>query len=174
MQPGRSIFARRGTKPSFSAANSIVLRKIGGMPEEVAMTGVSPFRPATAIASVAYKLSRSPDLMLLHSNILNEPWTCTRLSMAIQAAVATVSQWEAEETNYEGLRVKVDEGEGSEGWLMNRMSLHEPIVIFNVESEVKGGVAAIAATLLHEVLGPLKKDLDLSSLEERVAAAKRK
>lgn len=51
-----------------------------------------------------------------------------------QAAVAKVSEWETEETNFEGLRVKVDEGEGREGWLMNRMSLHEPIVIFNVES----------------------------------------
>lgn len=28
----------------------------------------------------------------------------------------------------------VDEGDGRAGWLMNRMSLHEPIVIFNVES----------------------------------------
>ncbi len=57
---------------------------------------------------------------------------------------------------------------------MNRMSLHEPIVIFNVESEVEGGVAAIAATLLNEVLGPLKGELDVSSLEKRVAAAERK
>ena len=57
---------------------------------------------------------------------------CHRL--AGQAAAVTLSQWEAEITNYEGLRVKVDEGEGREGWLMNRMSLHEPIVIFNVES----------------------------------------
>lgn len=56
------------------------------------------------------------------------------LSSTNQAAVGSVGQWETEETNFEGLRVKVDEGEGSEGWLMNRMSLHEPIVIFNVES----------------------------------------
>ena len=28
----------------------------------------------------------------------------------------------------------VDEGNDRAGWLMNRMSLHEPIVIFNVES----------------------------------------
>lgn len=28
----------------------------------------------------------------------------------------------------------VDENDGRAGWLMNRMSLHEPIVIFNVES----------------------------------------
>lgn len=51
-----------------------------------------------------------------------------------QAAVAHVSQWKSEDTNFEGLRVAVDEGDGRAGWLMNRMSLHEPIVIFNVES----------------------------------------
>lgn len=51
-----------------------------------------------------------------------------------QAAIDGVSNWEAEEVNYEGLRVVVDEGGGKAGWLMNRMSLHEPIVIFNVES----------------------------------------
>ncbi|CBJ29497.1 Phosphomannomutase/phosphoglucomutase, C-terminal fragment [Ectocarpus siliculosus] len=90
---------------------------------------------------------------------------------ATEAAAATVSDWQAEETNFEGLRVKVDEGEGSEGWLMNRMSLHEPIVIFNVESEVEGGVAAIAANLLKHVLEPLRGDLDLSSLDKSAATA---
>lgn len=59
---------------------------------------------------------------------------CPLSRLTNQVAVPIVSQWETEETNFEGLRVKVDEGEGSEGWLMNRMSLHEPIVIFNVES----------------------------------------
>ncbi|CAM9099175.1 unnamed protein product [Ectocarpus sp. 6 AP-2014] len=90
---------------------------------------------------------------------------------ATEAAAATVSDWQAEETNFEGLRVKVDEGEGNEGWLMNRMSLHEPIVIFNVESEVEGGVAAIAANLLKHVLEPLREDLDLSSLDKSAATA---
>lgn len=51
-----------------------------------------------------------------------------------QTAVESVSEWEAEEVNFEGLRVSVDEGNGRAGWLMNRLSLHEPIVIFNVES----------------------------------------
>lgn len=74
----------------------------------------------------------SPSTTSLGQVSLFFPLPLSRLTN--QAAVATVSQWETEETNFEGLRVKVDEGEGSEGWLMNRMSLHEPIVIFNVES----------------------------------------
>lgn len=54
--------------------------------------------------------------------------------LSLQEAVETVSTWEAEKVNYEGLRVAVDEGNGRAGWLMNRLSLHEPIVIFNIES----------------------------------------
>lgn len=59
---------------------------------------------------------------------------CFRSRRSLQEAVEVVSSWEAEEMNYEGLRVAVDEGNGRAGWLMNRLSLHEPIVIFNVES----------------------------------------
>lgn len=56
------------------------------------------------------------------------------VSAPFQEAVGVVSSWEAEEVNYEGLRVAVDEGNGRAGWFMNRLSLHEPIVIFYVES----------------------------------------
>ncbi|CAM9315719.1 unnamed protein product [Scytosiphon promiscuus] len=112
----------------------------------------------------------SAEFRLRVSNSVEPAAMYARTLKATEVAVATVSQWETEETNFEGLRVKVDEGGGREGWLMNRMSLHEPIVIFNVESEVEGGVAAIATTLLKHVLGPLKEDLDLSSVEKSAAS----
>ncbi|CAN0009703.1 unnamed protein product [Hapterophycus canaliculatus] len=113
----------------------------------------------------------SAEFRLRVSNSVEPATMYARTLKATEVAVTTLSQWETEETNFEGLRVKVDEGEGREGWLMNRMSLHEPIVIFNVESEVEGGVAAIAATLLKKVLEPLKKDLDLSALEKSATTA---
>eukprot|EP00903_Cladosiphon_okamuranus_P014178 g13175.t1 len=115
----------------------------------------------------------SAEFRLRVSNSVEPSAMYAKTLEATEAAVGSVSNWETEETNFEGLRVKVDEGEGSEGWLMNRMSLHEPIVIFNVESEVQGGVAAIAATLLENVLEPLKGDLDLSSLETSAASTPR-
>lgn len=83
--------------------------------------------------SCTYTFPSGDRVILLH-RIFSTKLGRSLPSLAVQAAVAIVSHWEAEETNFEGLRVKVDEGEGSEGWLMNRMSLHEPIVIFNVES----------------------------------------
>ncbi|KAG5186936.1 hypothetical protein JKP88DRAFT_348102 [Tribonema minus] len=88
---------------------------------------------------------------------------------AFTAAAAKVPAWEVEVPNFEGLRVNVDEGGGRRGWAMARMSLHDPIVIFNVESEVESGVAAIAKQLLSEVLAGFEDRLDLSPLHKRVA-----
>jgi len=35
--------------------------------------------------------------------------------------------------------VTVDEGEGRMGWLLLRASLHDPLLVLNVESELEGG-----------------------------------
>lgn len=63
---------------------------------------------------------------------------------------AAVEGWKLEETNYEGYRVIVDEGDGREGWLLLRQSLHDPLLPLNIESEIRGGVAKIATTLVNE------------------------
>ena len=67
------------------------------------------------------------------------------------------------EKNYEGVRILFGKGRG-DGWALVRMSLHEPIMPVNFESNVKGGVKKIAETL-YSLLGkydflqtdPLKK-----------------
>lgn len=67
------------------------------------------------------------------------------------------------EKNYEGVRILFGKGRG-DGWALVRMSLHEPIMPVNFESNVKGGMAVIAKTL-YSLLGkydflkadPLKK-----------------
>jgi hypothetical protein len=65
------------------------------------------------------------------------------LSLSLTAATAQVSNWELESPNFEGLRVNVDEGNCRSGWVMERMSLHDPIIIFNVESEVQDCIIII-------------------------------
>ncbi len=47
-----------------------------------------------------------------------------------------------EEKNYEGVRVRVDTGD-IHGWLLLRMSLHDPILPLNVESKEPGGLEKI-------------------------------
>jgi phosphomannomutase len=55
------------------------------------------------------------------------------------------SRLEVVEPNYEGVRVNYDL-EGYKGWFLLRMSLHDPVMALNVESETAGGVdKALAA-----------------------------
>ena len=37
------------------------------------------------------------------------------------------------------VQVTVDEGAGRMGWLLLRASLHDPLLVLNVESELEGG-----------------------------------
>lgn len=53
--------------------------------------------------------------------------------------------------NYEGVRMNFDKAHGN-GWVLARMSLHEPILPVNAESEEKGG----AAKLVKEIYDFLK------------------
>ena len=45
--------------------------------------------------------------------------------------------WKSAESNYEGWRVSVLDGEG---WVLIRQSLHDPLLVINAESNVEGGV----------------------------------
>jgi hypothetical protein len=52
-----------------------------------------------------------------------------------------------EAVNYEGWRVTVDQGDGRRGWLLLRQSLHDPLLVLNVESDQEGGKHCAAAAL---------------------------
>ena len=68
-------------------------------------------------------------------------------------------------SNYEGVRVNFDKEHGN-GWLLVRMSLHEPIMPVNAESDTAGGVK----TILKELHGFLKQYsfLNLEKLEKAI------
>lgn len=69
--------------------------------------------------------------------------------------------------NFEGIRLNFDREHG-DGWLLARMSLHEPIMPINIESNSAGGVSLIAAELYKFLKGyPF---LDLSPLEKLLGA----
>jgi len=70
--------------------------------------------------------------------------------------------WDIAPDNREGLRVSFPAGQG-DGWFLLRLSVHDPIMPLNIESNSVGGVKIIAETLygfLKNVQG-----LDLSPLE---------
>ncbi|MBE7083275.1 MAG: phosphomannomutase/phosphoglucomutase [Clostridiales bacterium] len=73
--------------------------------------------------------------------------------------------WSLAENNYEGVRVNLDKDHGN-GWFLLRLSLHDPLLPLNIESNDKSGAKKIA-TELAEFIKNYDK-LDAKSLLEFV------
>lgn len=58
----------------------------------------------------------------------------------------TVPGWSVEPENYEGVRVSCDQERG-DGWFLLRLSLHDPLMPLNIESNTKGGADKILEQL---------------------------
>lgn len=56
------------------------------------------------------------------------------------------SEWHIAPDNHEGIRVSFDKNSG-DGWFLLRLSVHDPIMPLNIESDSFGGVKAIFARL---------------------------
>lgn len=66
------------------------------------------------------------------------------------AFAASQPGWTVVQPNYEGVRVSCDATAGN-GWCLLRMSLHDPIMPLNIESDTVGG-GAVIETLLRQFL----------------------
>ncbi len=64
----------------------------------------------------------------------------------LASKIADIEYWEIVSPNYEGIRVRCTAPDEM-GWFLLRMSLHDPVMPLNIESEVVGGVEIIAAKL---------------------------
>ncbi len=74
--------------------------------------------------------------------------------------------WKACDNNYEGIRINTDKANGN-GWFLIRLSVHDPIIVFNSESNEIGGIM----TMCREVLSVIQKAesidmLDISALTD--------
>ena len=83
----------------------------------------------------------------------------------LTAYAQTKSGWSLESENYEGVRVNLD-GEHGNGWFLLRLSLHDPLLPLNIESDEQGGAKKIAKELA-EFLSAYDK-LEKSKIEEYV------
>ena len=81
----------------------------------------------------------------------------------LHAFVDAQPGWTLAPNNYEGVRVNLDEKHGN-GWFLLRMSLHDPLMPLNIESDSEGGVKVIAREL-YPFLAQFDK-LDSSALTE--------
>ena len=67
--------------------------------------------------------------------------------------------------NYEGVRVNLDDKNGN-GWFLLRLSLHDPLLPLNIESNDIGGAKIIASKLYNFIKNYDK--LDISSIEKYI------
>jgi phosphomannomutase len=69
-----------------------------------------------------------------------------RVITDLQTFALSQSDWKVVPNNYEGIRVSCTSPDEN-GWFLLRLSLHDPVMPLNIESNVQGGVAKIAQRL---------------------------
>ena len=104
--------------------------------------------------SEEYRLKISAEDFRTHGNAVIEQ---------LQTYVKKQSGWQAVPNNYEGLRVACSDSQ-EDGWFLLRLSLHDPVLPLNIESNVKGGVEKIKRRLL--AFFKAVEQLNISSLEQ--------
>lgn len=77
-------------------------------------------------------------------------------------SVESIKDWQVVEPNYEGVRVRCTNPEEN-GWFLLRLSLHDPVMPLNIESNCKGGMQKIASRI--KKLLSVYNGLDLSAFE---------
>lgn len=65
---------------------------------------------------------------------------------ALRKNIESIQGWEVEEPNYEGIRIKCTNPD-EQGWFLLRLSLHDPVLPINIESNIKNGLSVIKAKL---------------------------
>jgi phosphomannomutase len=75
---------------------------------------------------------KNPDFRLYGNKIITD----------LEKYVASISGWQIVPKNFEGIRVSCDKDSG-DGWFLLRLSLHDPVIPLNIESNMDGGVRQI-------------------------------
>ena len=75
----------------------------------------------------------------------------------LTAYAAKQPGWSLAPSNFEGVRVNLDEAHGN-GWFLLRLSLHDPLLPLNIESNSAGGAKKIASELAGFIAGFDKLD----------------
>ena len=85
-----------------------------------------------------------------------------RVITDLESFSQTQLDWQIAPNNYEGIRVNCT-AEAEQGWFLLRLSLHDPVIPLNIESDIAGGVTIIAQRLQRFLQD--FSELDLSSFD---------
>ncbi len=76
--------------------------------------------------------------------------------------------WRAAADNYEGIRINADKSCGN-GWFLVRLSVHDPIIVLNAESNENGGIMKMCKDIYDVISAAENLDkLDISALTDFV------
>lgn len=99
---------------------------------------------------IRIKIKRD-DLSTYGENIISE----------LKNYVNSVEGWGIEPENYEGVKINCNE-ESGDGWFLLRLSLHEPVLSLNIETNSDEGISIIGKNIMMFL--DKFKDLDLSDI----------
>ena len=122
-------------------------------------------RQGKSLESLLEDLAEPAEAVEIRMPITEEAYReCGELILKNLEAYAEEHHWQLAPDNREGLRVSFPK-ENGDGWFLLRLSVHDPIMPLNVESDSKGGVARI----LDQLTPFLKtcRELDLSPLGQK-------
>jgi phosphomannomutase len=110
-------------------------------------------------------LREPAEALELRFPILKEDFRAAGTDIIARLTEYAVSQpgWTVAPDNFEGIRVSLDNERGN-GWFLLRLSVHDPIMPLNVESDSAGGVKKILSLLAPFLRGC--SDLDLTVLDK--------
>ena len=76
--------------------------------------------------------------------------------------------WTAANDNHEGIRINADKSNGN-GWFLLRLSVHDPIIVLNAESDENGGIMKMAKDIYFVISAAENLDkLDISALKKYI------
>ena len=74
------------------------------------------------------------------------------IELLLEKEAVSHEGWRASADNYEGIRINADINCGN-GWFLLRLSVHDPIIVLNAESNENGGIMK----MLKDILNFIKK-----------------
>lgn len=106
------------------------------------------------LESLIASLEEPAESIEFRMNILDDDFKAYGQTVidALKTYAANQPGWAIAPNNFEGVRVNLDADHG-DGWFLLRLSLHDPLMPLNIESNSQGGAKMIAAELASFLAG---------------------
>ena len=113
------------------------------------------------LESLIASLEEPAESIEFRMNILTEDFKTygTQVIEELKAYAVKQPGWSLAHNNFEGVRVNLETEHGN-GWFLLRLSLHDPLLPLNIESNSQGGAKQIAAELAGFLASYDKLDAD--------------